>query len=101
MRNLALLNKKRKGKGKVPNKKGNSEGEASQSRKKKDSSKIKCFVCHKNGHYASQCAEKKGKGKMQQLATSVETQLSEFAAKFQSDFFLVSSLSTNIITKSA
>ena len=29
MRNLALLNKKRKGKGKVPNKKGNSEGATS------------------------------------------------------------------------
>jgi hypothetical protein len=29
----------------------------------KDLSKIKCFIFHKHGHYASQCPDKKGKGK--------------------------------------
>jgi hypothetical protein len=65
-------------------------------------SKIKCFACHKSGHYASQCLEKKkGRGKLQQVATSAETQLNEFVAKFEEDFSLVSCLSTSTITKSA
>jgi hypothetical protein len=97
--NLALVSQARKGKGKGSNKKGRGEGSTSQSGKKKDLSKIKCFVCHKNGHYASQCLEKKGKRKSQQVATSAETQLDEFAAKFEKDFSLVSCLSTSTVTK--
>ena len=59
-------------------------------------------MCHKNGHYASQCLEKKkSKVKTQQIAASVETQLSEFVAKFKSDFSFISYLSTNIVTRSA
>jgi hypothetical protein len=55
---LALVSKTRKGKGKGSNKKGNSE-ESTSHPGKKDLSKIKCFTCHKFGHYASQCPEKK------------------------------------------
>jgi hypothetical protein len=64
---LALVSKTRKGKGKSSSKKGNNDGGSSQPGKKKDLSKIKCFSCHKNGNYASQCPEKKkkGNGKMQ------------------------------------
>jgi hypothetical protein len=29
--------------------------------KKKDMSKVRCFACHKTGHYASQCLNKKKK----------------------------------------
>jgi hypothetical protein len=29
--------------------------------KKKDMNKVKCFACHKNGHYTSQCLNKKNK----------------------------------------
>jgi hypothetical protein len=67
-------------------------------------SKIKCFICHKHDHYASQCPEKKkGKGKQQQnqVATSTETQMSEFASKFEKDFLMVSCLSTSTVPRNA
>jgi hypothetical protein len=65
-------------------------------------SKLKCYICHKNGHYASQCLEKKkGKGKTQQVAATAETQLSELATKFENDFSLVLFLSTSTIARSA
>jgi hypothetical protein len=60
--NLTLVSQTRKGKGKGSNKKGNSEGATSQSGKKKDLSKVKCFACHKSGNYASQCPRRR-KGK--------------------------------------
>ena len=78
--NLAFTEK---GKGKAKKKKPN-EGETSQDKKKKDVSKVKCFTCHKSGHFASQCHyKKKGKGK-HQVATSVE--IDEFADKFEKQF---------------
>jgi len=97
--NLALVSKTKKGKGRGSNKKGDSEESASQPGNK-DLSNIKCFTYHKNGHYASQCQEKKGQGKMQ-TTTSIETQLDEFAVKFEKDFSLVSCLSTNTNTRIA
>jgi hypothetical protein len=51
-KNLALVSQRRKGKGKGSNKKGNSEGATSMPGKK-ELSKVKCFACHKSGHYAS------------------------------------------------
>jgi hypothetical protein len=48
--NLSLASHARTGKGKT---KTNTSGEAtSQNGKKKDMSKLKCFACHKFGHYA-------------------------------------------------
>ena len=56
-------------------------------------SKVKCFACHKCGHYASQCLEqKKGKDKTQQVAASVEAQVKEFVERFEKDFSLVYSI---------
>jgi hypothetical protein len=56
--NLSLVSNTRKGKGKGSNK--HDDGEDSTSRKeKKDLSKIKCFMCHRYGNYASQCLNKK------------------------------------------
>jgi hypothetical protein len=97
--NMALVTQAKKGKGKGS--KGNNEGETSQPRMKKDLIKIKCFVCHKSGHYTSQCLKKKkGQGKSQHVATSTETQLDEFVVKFEKEFTLVSCLSTNTVVRS-
>jgi hypothetical protein len=73
------------------------KGQGSKQGGKKDLSKVKCFSCHKMGHYASQCPKKKkGKEKTQQVATSAETQVKEFVEKFEKDFLLVSCLSGTI-----
>jgi hypothetical protein len=48
-----------------------------------------------SGHYASQCPnKKKGKNQSQQVAASAESQVKEFAKKFEKDFSLVSCLSS-------
>jgi hypothetical protein len=74
-KNLALVSQTKKGKGKGSGK-GKGEELASQPGKKKDMSKIKCFVCHKLGHYASQCPErKKGRGKSQQQEVAASAKL--------------------------
>ena len=64
-------------------------------------SKIKCFMCHKNGQYASQFREKKEKGKSQQVVASIENELSEFTVNFRSGCSLVLCLSTNTVVRSA
>jgi hypothetical protein len=55
---------------------------------KKDMSKVKCFPCHKFGHYAGQCPNKKKK------QTAASTEVEDFSAKFDKEFSLVVSLST-------
>jgi hypothetical protein len=62
--NLALFGPSNKGRGKGPNK-GKGKSEESTSQPRKDLSKIKCLSCHKYGHYASQCSDKKAKGEQQ------------------------------------
>jgi hypothetical protein len=97
--NLALVSKTKKGKAKVF-KKVDSQGEGQQSGQKRDMSKIKCYICHKNGHFASQCPlRKKNKGKPQTVAAAAETQLSELASKFENDFSFVSCLSTSTTSR--
>jgi hypothetical protein len=66
--NLALINKMKKGNkkgGPGKGQKGKKEDSSSSNQGKKDLSHIKCFKCQKFGHFASQCHEKKGKGKQQ------------------------------------
>jgi hypothetical protein len=58
--NLSLSSQTKKGKGKV---RKNTGGDLfSQADTGKDLSKVKCFHCHKKGHYASQCLERKKGG---------------------------------------
>jgi hypothetical protein len=69
-------------------KKGPKGGNKPKGEGKKDMSKVKCFACHKFGHYAGQCLNKKKK----QIATSAAVE--EFSAKFDKEFSLVVCLST-------
>ena len=45
-------------------------------------SKVKCFICHKLGHFASQCPDRKKKNNAQ-MAGSAEL---EFSKNFDEDF---------------
>jgi hypothetical protein len=57
--------------------------------KKKDMSKVRCFACHKTGHYASQCSNKKKKKLEPKVSTS--TEIVEFGEKYE-EFFLMTGL---------
>jgi hypothetical protein len=59
--------------------------------RKKDMNKVRCFACHKFGHYAGQCPNKKKK----QTAASVAVK--EFSTKFDKEFSLIVCLSTRTI----
>jgi hypothetical protein len=79
--NVALASQVKKGKFK----KFASGESTSQDDKKKDMSKVKCFACHKFGHYAGQCPNKKKGGNETQpeVVASTKAQMDEFAKKFE------------------
>jgi hypothetical protein len=68
-------------------KKGPKGGNKSKGEGKKDRSKVKCFACHKFGHYAGQCLNKKNK------QTTTSTEVEEFSTKFDKEFSLIVCLS--------
>jgi hypothetical protein len=88
--NLALV-----GKGKTREKKGSSWGQTSEGEKRKDLSKVICFVCHKLGHYVSQCPTKKKGNKKSQMAASNSAEVDDFAARFENDFSFIACLSSS------
>ena len=62
----ALATKVKKGKGN----KFHSKSESIKDGKKHDMSKVKCFHCHKCGHYATNCPQKKKNKKASGFAAS-------------------------------
>ena len=55
-------------------------------KKNLDMSKVKCFICHKQGHFASQCPDKKKKSNTQ-MAGSAE--VDEFIKNFDKELCLI------------
>ena len=74
-------------KGKKKSKKGPKKGGAKQQQdgQKKDISTVKCFACHKMGHYAAESPNKKKKKQQQTIASA---EIDDFAARFQREFSL-------------
>jgi hypothetical protein len=69
-------------------KKGSKGGNKTKGEGKEDMRKFKCFACHKFGHYAGQCPNKKKK------QTTTSATVEEFSTKFDKEFSLVVCLST-------
>jgi hypothetical protein len=88
--NLALAGKK-----KFQGKKGPTGGQTSKGEKKKDFSKIKCFSCHKPGHFAIQFPNKKKGSKKSHMAALVSAEGDEFATRFKNEFSLIACLSSS------
>ena len=76
-------------------------GKAKGKKKKKggkkniDFSKFKCFQCHKMGHFASLCEERKKTNKPQMAALAV---VDEFAKSFVEDFCFIACMSSATVS---
>jgi hypothetical protein len=53
---------------------------------------VRCFACHKTGHYASKCPNKKEES---EVAATASTEMDAFAEKFDDEFSLVATLSSS------
>jgi hypothetical protein len=84
-----------KGKKKKTKKRGNPGGHNENGKTKKgekDLSKVRCWACQKQGHYAATCPEMR-KGKKKNVAASVA--VDEFTSQFEQEFSLVAGLSSS------
>jgi hypothetical protein len=98
--NIPLANQVKKGKFK---KMVDGESTSQDGKKKKDMSKVECFACHKFGHYAGQCSnKKKGANEMQPKVGALTKAQDEFGKKFeQSEFLFVSQTTLGTISANA
>jgi transposase InsO family protein len=84
-----------KGKGKKTKKRSNPGGHNEKGKPKKgekDMSKVPCWACQKQGHYATTCPERK-KGNKKNVAASAA--VDEFTSQFEQEFSLVAGLSSS------
>jgi hypothetical protein len=63
-------------------------------KKNSDFSKVKCFQCHKMGHFASQCPERKKKKPQMAASAAVD----EFSKSFEEDFCFIAYMSSTIVS---
>jgi hypothetical protein len=63
--------------------------------KKEKGGKKNIFQCHKMGHFASQCPERKKKNKPQMAASAA---VDEFAKSFEEDFFFIAYMSSVVVS---
>ena len=76
---LALTGKR---KGKVERKKDG---------KNLDVSKVKCFICHKQGHFASQCPDRKKKSNTMMVGSA---KVEDFSRNFDEEFCLIACMAS-------
>ena len=74
----------RKSKGKEKRKKGG--------KKNLDMSKVKCFICHKQGHFDSQCPDRKKKNNTEMAGFE---EVEEFSKNFDEDFCLIACMTSS------
>ena len=77
----------RKGKGKEKKKKGG--------KKNIEFSKVKCFQCHRMGHFTSQCPEKNKKNQSHMVASAT---VDEFSKSFEEDFCFIACMSSATVS---
>ena len=72
---------------------GKSKGKAKKNKggkKNLDMSKVKCFICHNQGHFASQCPDKNKNNT--QMAGSAKVE--EYSKNFEEDFCLIACMAS-------
>ena len=62
---------------------------------KKDYSKVKCCNCHKMGHYAVVCSEKKKNKKGKNKTMAASTEIEDFSESFDQEFGFIACESTS------
>ena len=91
--NLALA---RKTKTKAKKKGSSGSGVTSKEKKEIDLSKVKCFCCHKLGHFASQCPNKKNKNSKSKFSSLAE--IEDFSSRFEEYIGLIACMLNFVFT---